>query len=161
MKHKMLFAAGIAVGIAGTAALFEKLCGGELREKQEQAEMYHSMYALMNEWLRINRSGKSIGNFLAANGYKTIAVYGMAQAGEELIDELKNSDLVVKYGVDRSRRGEYKGLEILAPEGELPPVDAIIVTPVQYYDEIHNMLRSKIQCSILSLEDVVYNAQSG
>ena len=41
-------------------------------------------------------------------------------------------------------------------EEVLPKVDAIIVTPVYFFDEIKDMLQKKTVCRIISLEDVIY-----
>ncbi len=38
------------------------------------------------------------------------------------------------------------------------PVDAIVVTAITFYDEIKEELSRKIDCPIISLEDILYEA---
>ena len=44
-------------------------------------------------------------------------------------------------------------------EDELPTVDAVVVTAVFYFDQIASELQEKVECPIVSVEDVLYFAQ--
>ena len=50
----------------------------------------------------------------------------------------------------------YADVELLSPDDELPDVDAVIVTPVFFFDEIEEMLASKMDADIVSMEDILY-----
>ena len=41
-------------------------------------------------------------------------------------------------------------------EDDLKPVDAIVVTAITFFDEIKEKLSEKIDCPIISLEDILY-----
>ena len=41
-------------------------------------------------------------------------------------------------------------------EDTLDDVDAIVVTAVTFFDEIEDELHKKVNCPILSLEDILY-----
>lgn len=47
---------------------------------------------------------------------------------------------------------------MLKPDDTLPDVDAIIVTAFFFFDEIEQELEDKIDCPIISIEDVVYGS---
>ena len=47
-------------------------------------------------------------------------------------------------------------MDVLTPDDDLPEVDLIVVTPVHYFDEIEEMLADKVDCPVISIEDVVY-----
>lgn len=78
----------------------------------------------------------------------------MSYAGERLVEELGASDITVDYVIDQNVSSNdcktYKMNE------ELPCVDAIIVTAITYFDEIESALSEKVDCPIISLEDIIY-----
>ena len=47
-------------------------------------------------------------------------------------------------------------VQIKTPDSELPMVDVIIVTAITFFEEIEEALYSKIDCPILSMEDILY-----
>ena len=80
----------------------------------------------------------------------------MKELGERLYDELRDSEVEVKYIIDKNADAIYADIDVLTPEDELEEVDAIVVTAIHYFDEIEEMLEQKVDCPILSLEDIVY-----
>ena len=37
------------------------------------------------------------------------------------------------------------------------PVDAVVVTAITFFEEVEEMLRQKVDCPIISLEDILYD----
>ena len=62
----------------------------------------------------------------------------------------------VQYGIDKNADNIYMDVNIVTMEDELKPVDAIVVTPIFFFDDIEEELSQKIDCPIISLEDVLY-----
>lgn len=122
----------------------------------KMSEKHFNLFIMMSEWVRIKQEGKSIADYLERNEYKTIAIYGMSYAGERLLEELQNSDVVVKYAIDKKADEKYSEVDIYSPAEELEAVDAIIVTAITFMDEIEKMLSKKVACPIISLEDILY-----
>lgn len=112
-------------------------------------------YRLLLKWLEIEQKGHSIRSFFTENGYKTIAIYGMKELGERLFDELKDSEVEVKYIIDKKADMMYADVDIVTPEEPLEEVDAIVVTAIHYMDEIEEMLEQKVDYPILSLTEIV------
>ena len=109
----------------------------------------------MNQWIIDKQNGKDLREFFLENGYKEIAIYGMSYLGERLLDELDGTDIAVKYAIDRNADNIYAPCEVVKPDDILSSVDAIIVTPVFYFDEIERQLVPKVNCPVISLEDVI------
>lgn len=147
----------VAGGIAGAAA-----AGNMFNKKAVQATQYAQKHLaimqVMNQWIMNKQNGKDLKDFFLANGYKEIAIYGMSYLGERLADELSDSEITVKYAIDRNADNIYTPFELLKPDDTLPEVDAIIVTAVSFFDEIEQDLEDKVDCPIISIEDVVYGS---
>ena len=79
----------------------------------------------------------------------------MSFAGETLIDELKNSAIEVVYGIDKRANSLYADVDIVSIEDSLEDVDAVIVTAITFFDEIEEKLSDKLDCPIISLEDIL------
>ncbi|MDE7016453.1 MAG: hypothetical protein K2P65_02605 [Lachnospiraceae bacterium] len=112
-------------------------------------------YKLLLKWLEIEQKGHSIRSFFVENGYKTIAIYGMKELGERLFDELKGSEVEVKYIIDKRADTMYADVDIITPEEPFEEVDAIVVTAIHYMDEIEEMLEEKVDYPIFSLKEIV------
>ncbi len=111
---------------------------------------------MLNHWLKLKQEGRSLEGYFKENNYKKIAVYGLSYAGERLLDELKGTGIEVLYGIDRNADHMFAEVEVVSAEESLAPVDVIVVTAISYFDEIEEKLSEKVDCPIVSLEDIVY-----
>ena len=146
-----LFFLGAGVGITIVGNQMNKV----VEEKHHSSEKFRIMYQMVERWMRIKQSDRTLVKYFEAHGYKNIAVYGMADIGKLLINELKNSSITVAYGIDKNINASSV-VEVFAPEESLKDVDAVVVTAIAYFDEIERMLSAKMKCPIISLEDLVY-----
>lgn len=110
----------------------------------------------MNQWVKVKQEGKNLADYFVSNGYHRIAVYGMSYAGETLLDELKDTSITVEYGIDKNADSIYADVDIFSMDDDLDEVDAIVVTAITFFDEIKEKLSDKVECPIISLEDVLY-----
>ena len=44
----------------------------------------------------------------------------------------------------------------MKPESELEKVDVIVVTAITFFKEIEEMLNQRVDCPVISLEDILY-----
>lgn len=123
---------------------------------RELSDKHLSLMLLMDRWVRVKQEEKSISSFLAGKGYKKIAVYGMSYVGETLVNELRGTEVDIVYGIDRNAKTAYGDVKVVSVDDDLPEVDGIVVTAVTYYPAIWEKLSKKVQCPILSLEDILY-----
>ena len=70
--------------------------------------------------------------------------------------ELKDSEIQVKYIIDKNADTIYADIDVVEPENILEDVDVIVVTAIHYFDEIEMMLGEKVDYPVISLEDVIY-----
>jgi hypothetical protein len=61
----------------------------------------------------------------------------------------------VAYVIDRRSNLDFHGYEVKSPEDEYESVDAIVVTAVIDFIEIYDLIRRKIQCPILSIQELL------
>lgn len=146
---------GIIGGAAGAGATI-KVLGKQVQKKAEFSNKHLALYMLMNQWVQVKQDGKSLVEYFEKNGYKNIAVYGMNYVGQTLYRELENSSVTIRYAIDKNADSIYADCKVITMEEELEQVDAIVVTPIYYFESIEMQLEQKIDCPIISIEDIVY-----
>ena len=61
------------------------------------------------------------------------------------------------YYIDRDKSIVNSEYEITNPKDINNDLDLIIVTPVMSFDEIESVLRTKVTCGIVSIEDILFS----
>lgn len=123
--------------------------------KTEKHKMY---YELCNQWIKNINNGYSIESYFIENKYYNIAIYGMGELGNRLVEALKNTSVKVCYGISENMWDAFAEIDIkgLKEEEFFREIDCIVVTPIHIYEKIAAGLRQKSDCDIISLEDVIY-----
>jgi hypothetical protein len=156
MKKPVISILSTLAGAALGAGAVGKVALDKTKKVQLMSDKHLALFLMMNQWVKVKQEGKSLAVYFETNGFKKIAIYGMSYAGETLVDELKNTGITVAYGIDKRADSLYADLEIVTMEDDLGDVDAIVVTAITFFDEIEEQLLEKIDCPILSLEDILY-----
>lgn len=156
MKKSAVSILSALAGAAFGAGAVAKMSTGKMQKKQAMSDKYLALFIMMNQWVKVKQEGKSLASYFERNGYKKIAIYGMSYAGETLVDELKGSGVDVAYGIDKNAEGIFADVDVMPMDDELEPVDAVVVTAITFFDEIEGQLAEKMDCPILSLEDILY-----
>lgn len=156
MRKAMISVLSATIGAAAGAGAVKKSATEEAARVQAQSDKYLQLFLMMNRWVRVKQAGKNLSEYFEINSYKKIAIYGMSYAGETLVNELEGTKTKVAYGIDRNADTIYSDLDIVSMEDNLAEVDAIVVTAITYFDEIEEQLSQKVDCPILSLEDILY-----
>lgn len=125
-----------------------------LESNKEKVNKFKGYYNTLNQWLVIKNQGKSIEDYFKKNNYMTSAIYGMGGIGERVYEELKKTDVDVKYFIDKSVINSR--LKVFDINDELPYVDVIIVTPIFAFVDIERELSQKVNYPIVSIEDIIY-----
>lgn len=130
----------------------------KIKKQQERICILSDHFQLLNHWLELKSEGKSLVTYFEERGYRHIAIYGMAELANRLSEELSGSSVYVDYGVDRDVSCSIARIDkVYFPEDDLPGTDAIIVTPYFSFLSIKEILEKKVNCPIISLEEVVWS----
>lgn len=121
-------------------------------------ERYQHAYLLLLHWLEALYLKHSAAEFFVDAGYGKIAIYGMGDLANRLIDDLRGSAVEVCYGIDRDPAGTVCGIEMIySPDDVLPAVDAVVVTPFYAFDAVRESMGGKPGCSLISIEEVIWS----
>lgn len=156
MKKGIITILSALTGAAVGAGAVKKVESEKLNKMRSMSNKHLELFKMMSQWVKVKQEGKNLSSYLEKNGYKKIAVYGMSYAGEALINELENSEIAVAYGIDRNAESLYADIDIVSIDDDLEEVDAVVVTAITFFDEIEEKLSQKIDCPIISLEDILY-----
>ena len=155
MKSKYKVVAGILLGVAIPCFFITKLQQNCINRWKNEAERNRGLFLLMEQWINIKQEGKNLKSYFEKNNYKRIAVYGMSHVGLRLIKELKESGIEIVYGIDRNAANIYADIKLVTMDDDFEAVDAIVITPIDGFEDICDALSKKINCSFLSIEDIV------
>ncbi len=156
MKKGVVAAISTVIGAAAGAVAVGKSKGDQLNSARSMSNKHLALFQMMNQWVRVKQEGKNLSEYFERNGYKNIAVYGMSYAGETLLEELAGTDISVAYCIDQKADSIYADVDIFTIEEDLQPVDAVVVTAITFFDEIEENLMKKMDCPIISLEDILF-----
>ena len=151
-KKRIKFIVLILVAICFLFKLLQK----RIDKYRALADKNNNVFRMMNRWLQIRQEGKTVADYLNNIGCGKVAIYGMGLAGERLLDELRETDILVSYGIDRSAHKLNGEIALYSLYDELSDVDAVIVTIPAYFDSIKTELEKKMDCMVISLEDILY-----
>lgn len=127
------------------------------KTKNETQPFYPWGFRVLDKWLQIKIKGYSLETYFEENEIKHIAIYGMGAIGRRLYEEILQGQIKVCYGIDRNADNIIiDGLEMKTLEDKLPDVEAVVVTPVDFYQieqDIYRKMGGNV--NIIFIEDVV------
>lgn len=129
----------------------------ELAQREKQQEKCSRLLKLMCRWTMNVQKGMKMADFLKKMAWCSVAVYGAGDVGKCLLAELSGSEIEVRYVIDRRQIG--LDLPVYSPDDRLPAVDCVIVTAVMDREEISRSLKEKLDCPVISIEDIVYQEE--
>ena len=93
--------------------------------------------------------------YLKDNRIFNIAIYGCGVLGKVLYNELKDTDIHVECFIDKKYENYSFDVPVIGLDS-IPEIDVIIVSVINYYDDIVEDLLKHGQNTIISLEDIIY-----
>ena len=114
------------------------------------------MVFVLDRWLLNREEGKNIADYMCKHGWSRIAIYGAGILGRHLLTELADNHVKVMYIIDRDTNVRIRGCHIYQLTKELPPVDVIVVTPVNKYGEIRREIKKILKYKVVSLEHILF-----
>lgn len=156
MKKGLLAFMTALAGVGAGAVAAGRIKGNESVKYKELADKHLAIVRMYDQWMITKQQGKTIVTYFKENGYKEIAIYGMSFVGRRVLDELRDSEIQVRYAIDKRADMIYEDIDVITPEDVFEDVDAIVVTSNYYFDVIEEKLSEKIECPIINLEDILY-----
>ncbi len=156
MKKGILGILGVFTSFIGGIILGRKSIYLNSNKDDDRVVKFKAYYNILNQWLFLKQKGKNLHEYFNINNYKTIGIYGMGELGTRLYEELKDSNIVIKYVADKSSSINMPDVNIIDVKDMTDDVDVIVVTPIFAMDDIRIMLEKRLNCPIISLEDIVY-----
>lgn len=116
---------------------------------------YRLLYVLLSKWLVLQKeSPNAFSGFCQENGYQNILIYGFANLGHRLYEELKEFAPTV---ADRNCR-EWHGIRTIDPEScDWNRYDLVIVTPLNDGKILADSFRKKTKACVITIEDMIYD----
>jgi hypothetical protein len=158
MKKGTIAVFSTMIGAVAGAIGSGYLKGKTSNEKLEKVDKFKRYYHMLNQWLMLKQENKSLEKYFIDYGYKKIAIYGMGEMGIRLFDELKETSIEIKYAIDKNGGCSYFDLDVYSLNEEFAEVDAIIVSAIFAFEEIKDDLLKKVDCPIVSLDDIVFES---
>ena len=156
MNKGVVAVVAAAVGIGSGAALMEMKRIKDVEAKKTLSDKHLQMFKMMDRWVGVRQEGKRLIEYFITREYQKVIIYGMHYAGERLVEELRDTDIKIVCGIDRNAKSIYTDFDVITMEEKIPEADVIVVTAISSFDEIEEKLKNRVNCPIVSLEDVVY-----
>ncbi len=123
---------------------------------KENNEKQKKVIKLLERWILNIQYGKSILDYFRENNYKYIGIYGLGCLANRLCEEMRNTEIKIKYIIDRNSDILLSDFKIVTIEEQLENVDVIVITVAEKYDKIKEQLQNKVSCKIIHIEDILY-----
>ncbi len=129
--------------------------------KLDNANRDRDCFTTLKRWLENRNQNKYFSDYFYQYGYRTISIYGAGDLGRLLYEEIKGTDIIVKYFVDKNAEGIHQvdGIPVytLSEAVFAEETDVLVVTPIGNYDEICKVLAEQMPwMRTLSLREAVY-----
>lgn len=118
-----------------------------------------AVLTVYSKWIELYQNEITVSDYLIKSGYRDVVIYGLGWIGKNLLSEVMESSLNVKYVVDRAismRDGEYKGVMCYNPDAKLPSADFLIITVPSEADDIKSKMRKKVNFPIQTIQDLLF-----
>lgn len=125
-------------------------------EWQETRKRDKMLIQMLEKWISNVQSDRYVVNYFRNRGYKTIGIYGLGCIASRLCEELKETEIEIKYIIDRNADVLLSDIKLVTLNDELEKVDAIVVVPAGQYQVIRRQLEEKVVCPIVYIGDVLF-----
>ena len=118
-----------------------------LKRKTEENQILYS-------WLKFKNKGGSFKQYFVNNHINTIGIYGFANLGRQLYDELLKENINVSYVIDKMGNMINTNVDIKTLNDELSEVDVVIVTVFGLSDSELDYIKRATKSNLLKLRDL-------
>lgn len=137
---------------------YEKNRNIELQECQDtiiRCKKSEAAFGLALKWLKVKQRGHSLAEYFRKSDIQSIAIYGMADMGKRLYDELEDSEIEIRYLLDNNPKQMDKVLKFRSLDQGRLEADAIIVTVALAEKQIIDRLMKRGYKKVIGLSEVL------
>lgn len=110
------------------------------------------------EAMIIEYSVKNIKKIMSDQKLHRVAIYGMGRVGKVIFELFKRNGIEVVYCIDLNKSIELNNADLRhSIEAMTNDIDAVIVTPEMFFEEISGKIRKIVDCRILRARDLLEN----
>ena len=129
----------------------------KIAEREKILQKYQSFYRLLLCWNKLHVSSDlSLHKIISKYGWGDVSIYGYADLGKLLYEELSMSNIRIINILDTRANllgsQENRRIKLLKPEDGERNVDAVIVTAITHFCEIEKRLKTLGYKNIISLQ---------
>lgn len=136
-----------------------KICMRVAKNKDAVLGRFKMYYRLLCIWISIPDCPGKIEAYFIHNNIRKVAIYGAADLGKRLFEQMQDSEIQIVGFIDRSSYSNaFSSLPSCMPDKMEFDIDAVVVTPFADFQNIEKLLRkndSCKKCQIISLEDII------
>jgi FlaA1/EpsC-like NDP-sugar epimerase len=152
------------LSIAGMTSIVIGITWYNRRRLEKQSKIgkrYQAYYSVTNQWIDNKNKGRKLEQYFKEKNVASIAIYGMGSLGRLLLEDLKGSDIEIKYIIDNNAENiDMECIKVpIIRSDELAGQQAVqmtVVTPVTEFKSIKEKIQNSTSSKIISLEDVVF-----
>jgi len=125
-------------------------------EREKTLSKYVQFFQLLTKWISLYQNKKKIAEWLKKRNLYNVTIYGYADIGKLLYNELSESDINVIQILDKKEfECKNKECNVINPKNGDINTQCIIVTAIFYYEEIKMELLKKGYSNILSINHII------
>lgn len=141
--------------------IFEKSVNEFEKKRIELLDKFRKMFFVYDSWMKMNRNGKSIAEYLKRIDKTNICVYGVGYIGKALIDELKINGINIIKAFDRNADYiEDIGVKISKEIKSVENADLMIVTLVEKEHDLCTFLENQLKINVLTINKLLEEVQN-
>ncbi len=117
---------------------------------------YNGWFMFLLSWYDVREDGINVREYFDANHFYNIAVYGAGEIGRRVINDFLKCGVRITCCIDRMLLDTYCGVPCILPgQAQKEVLDVIVVTPVDFYDEIEkSLMDSGVSCPVISVDEI-------
>lgn len=125
-----------------------------IREREVQRDRFKNFFQVLDQWMVMLENGKDIAAYFEKEKYQHIAIYGFGSIGNHLVNQLKGR-VNVKCFIDSKVKIQNYSIPIYSVEEPLPEIDVVVVTAMNEYESAVFLLKNRVECNIVPLNEVI------
>lgn len=158
VRGVLVLGIGIGTGFICGALTEHKRMLSIVEEKVKKGDKFQNLYNMMLSWISMRQENRTFDDYFSWCGIRHIAVYGNGVVGQRFVKEMKSLETKISYIIDKKADIMVSKIPVFTLQQECQPVDAIVVTILDEFDEIAEEIQKKYNYPVIPLDEVVYGS---